>query len=76
MLIGFGRRDGDVALTVSNDGIGLSAASGQASSGLGSRFIDAFAKQLGGTLAMASGHGGGTTFTVRLPKTILADVPA
>ena len=40
-------------------------------SGMGSRFLDAFAMQLGGTLAKASADSG-TTFIVRLPATILA----
>lgn len=71
--LGFGRRDGDVVLTVEDDGIGLDAAAQRSSesSGLGSRFIDAFVRQLGGTLARAGGPGG-TTITVRLPNSILA----
>ncbi len=72
IVLGFGHRDGEVVLTVSDDGIGLAAAStGSTGSNLGSRFVDAFTRQLGGKLAKASGTGG-STFTVRLPSSILA----
>ena len=67
--LGFHRRDGEVTLTVSDNGSGL--ASKVEGSGLGSRFVEAFVKQLGGTLATASSPKG-TTFTVRLPTSILA----
>lgn len=69
ITLGFQRRDGEVTLTVEDNGIGMSAAS--SGSGLGSRFLDAFAMQLGGTLAKASAESG-TTFIVRLPATVLA----
>ena len=70
--LGFAHRDGEVALTVSDDGIGLGGtASTNPASGLGSRFVDAFVRQIGGTLASASGTTG-TTFTVRLPRSVLA----
>lgn len=69
ITLGFRRRDGELALTVSDDGIGLGAQDG---SGLGSRFVAAFVHQVGGTMANASGESG-TTFTIRLPKTILAE---
>ena len=72
ITLGFGQRDGEVVLTVSDDGVGLAASEEQGSSGLGSRFVEAFARQLGGTVATASGLGGGTTFTVRLPRSMLA----
>lgn len=73
IVLGFGHRDGEVVLTVSDDGVGLAAASGaSAGSELGSRFVDAFATQMGGTLAKASGTSG-STFTVRLPISILAE---
>ena len=61
--LGFQRRDGEVTLTVEDNGIGMGAAGG--TSGMGSRFLDAFATQLGGTLAKASAPG--STFIVRLP---------
>ncbi|WP_247749267.1 sensor histidine kinase [Rhizobium sp. L245/93] len=67
--LGFHRRDGEVTLTVSDNGSGL--ASKVEGSGLGSRFVEAFVKQLGGTLATANSPKG-TTFTVRLPTSILA----
>lgn len=73
IALGFGHRDGEVVLTVSDDGIGLVAASARsAGSKLGSRFLDAFTRQLGGTLAQTSSSAG-STFTVRLPTTILAE---
>ncbi|WP_342163995.1 sensor histidine kinase [Methylobacterium sp. SD21] len=71
--IGFRRQEDKVTLTVSDDGIGLSApGAGNASSGLGSRFVEAFVRQLGGTMATAAGSPG-TTFTVRLPLSIFAE---
>lgn len=69
ITLGFQRRDGEVTLTVEDNGIGMSVAS--SGSGLGWRFLDAFAMQLGGTLAKASAESG-TTFIVRLPATVLA----
>ena len=68
ITLGFQRRDGEVTLTVEDNGVGMNVNS---SSGLGSRFLDAFAMQLGGTLAKASAETG-TTFIVRLPMTVLA----
>ena len=73
ILIGFEQRDEEVVLTVSDDGVGLDGTGSQPSSGLGSRFVEAFAKQLGGSVALASGRSGGATFTVRLPRTVLAE---
>jgi two-component sensor histidine kinase len=72
ITLGFSRRDGEVILTVADDGVGLATGGPSPASGLGSRFVDAFVRQLGGTLATASGSGG-TTFTIRLPASILAD---
>ncbi len=69
ITLGFRHRDGEVALTVSDDGIGMGAQDG---SGLGSRFVAAFVQQVGGTMANASGESG-TTFTIRLPTTILVE---
>lgn len=43
-----------------------------ARSGLGSRYVEAFVKQLGATLARATGANG-TTMTVKLPMSILAE---
>jgi PAS domain S-box-containing protein len=74
IALGFGHRDGEVVLTVSDDGVGLAAtASGSAGSNMGSRFVDAFTHQLGGKLAKASGESG-STFTVRLPSSILTEL--
>lgn len=69
VTLGFRRRDGEVTLTVEDNGIGMNAAGGDA--GMGSRFLDAFALQVGGTLAKASADTG-TTFIIRLPTTVLA----
>jgi len=70
--LGFGRRGEEVALTISDDGIGLTNPRDDfVGSGLGSRFVEAFVHQIGGTLATATGVIG-TTFTVRLPATVLA----
>ena len=73
IALGFGHRDGEVVLTVSDDGVGLgSTVSRGTGSNMGSRFVDAFARQLGGKLAKASGDTG-STFTVRLPSSILTE---
>jgi two-component sensor histidine kinase len=69
IILGFHQRDGEVALTVADNGAGMNPKGG--GDGMGSRFIDAFAKQLGGTLAKASADTG-TTFIVRLPLSVLA----
>ncbi|QND68753.1 sensor histidine kinase [Mesorhizobium loti] len=69
ITLGFQRRDGEVTLAVEDNGIGMNPAS--AETGMGSRFMNAFAQQFGGTLAKASA-GTGTTFIVRLPLTVLA----
>ncbi len=67
------RRDKDVLLIVSDDGVGHDQAlNSGVRSGLGSRFVDAFVTQLGATMARATGPGG-TTMTVKLPASILAD---
>lgn len=70
VVLGFQRREGEVTLTVSDNGIGLGGTSDN--SGLGARFVKAFVKQLGGSLATATSSNG-TTFTVRLPPSILAE---
>lgn len=69
ITLGFQHRDGEVTLTIGDDGVGISQTG--AGTGMGSRFIDAFARQLGGTVAKASGATG-TTFIVRLPLSVLA----
>ena len=75
IVLGFGYRDGEVVLTVSDDGVGLAATESRSDgSNMGSRFVDAFTRQLGGKLAKASGASG-STFTVRLPRTILTELP-
>ena len=72
LTLGFQRRDGEVTLTVNDDGVGIGAATGvRSGSGLGTRFVDAFVGQVGGVLAKATGPTG-TTFTVRLPASVLA----
>jgi PAS domain S-box-containing protein len=73
IVLGFDRREDEVALTVSDNGVGLAGTSiGPVSSGLGSRFVEAFVRQIGGTLATASGRTG-TTFTVRMPASVLVE---
>lgn len=71
VVLGFQRREDEVTLTVSDNGIGMSG--NAEGSGLGTRFVQAFARQLGGSLATLTGSNG-TTFTVRLPVSILAPV--
>lgn len=76
LRIGFAKDGDDAVLTVADDGIGLNppSTSNPSSSGLGTRFVGAFVRQLGGTQATATSSGG-TTFTIRLPGSILADMP-
>jgi two-component sensor histidine kinase len=69
IVLGFQRRDDEVTLTVSDDGSGM--ASHVEGTGLGSRFINAFVKQLDGSLATATGKHG-TTVTIRLPSSVLS----
>ena len=76
IVLGFDRREGEVALTVSDNGAGLAVTGGgPTGSGLGSRFVEAFVRQIDGILATATNHQG-TTFTVRLPASILAEAAA
>lgn len=73
IILGFRQRDGEFTLSVQDDGVGLDGSERtSASSGMGTRFVDAFVRQIGGTLARASGAGG-TTITVRLPTSILSE---
>ena len=69
--ISFERRDGEVALSVADDGVGLGKSPQAGGSGMGSRFVDAFVRQLGGTLATAAGENG-STFTIRLPLSVVS----
>lgn len=72
VVIGFRQRDDEFILSVQDNGVGLDRKERTtASSGMGTRFVDAFVRQIGGTLARASGPGG-TTITVRLPTSILS----
>lgn len=72
ITLGFRKRDGEVTLSVEDNGVGLDkAVNHDGSSGMGTRFVDAFVRQIGGTLARASGPTG-TSVTVRLPSSILA----
>lgn len=73
IFLGFRQRDGEFTLSVQDDGVGLDGGERtSASSGMGTRFVDAFVRQIGGTLARASGAGG-TTITVRLPTSIQSE---
>ena len=69
--ISFERRDGEVALRVADDGVGLGKSPHAGGAGMGSRFVDAFVRQLGGTLATAAGENG-STFTIRLPLSVVS----
>lgn len=72
IVVTFERRDDEVLLIVSDDGVGHDQARDSgARSGLGSRYVDAFVHQLGATVARATGPAG-TTMTVKLPASILA----
>lgn len=73
ILLSFERRDDEVLLTVQDNGVGHDQTRNSgARSGLGSRYVEAFVKQLGATLARATGANG-TTMTVKLPMSILAE---
>lgn len=67
--IGFGQQDDHVVLTIADDGVGIGTTVG--GSGMGSRFIEAFVRQISGSLAVAS-SAIGTTVSVRLPREALA----
>lgn len=72
IFLGFRKRDGEFTLSVEDDGVGLDGSERTAgSSFMGTRFVDAFVVQVGGTLARAS-DAGGTIITVRLPASILS----
>ncbi len=65
----FLRREGDhVLLRVSDDGSGVAE---DGLPGLGSRFVDAFVRQIGGILTCDTGSLG-TSFTVKFPATVIA----
>ena len=73
IYLSFERRDDDVLLIVRDDGIGHDQARNSGvRSGLGSRYVEAFVKQLGATVARATGSSG-TTMTVKLPASILVE---
>jgi len=73
IFLSFERRDDEVLLIIRDDGVGHDQARNSgARSGLGSRYVEAFVKQLGATLARATGRNG-TTMTVKLPASILVD---
>lgn len=59
---------GTVYLRVSDDGIGFDASDKQARSGLGSKLMKAFARQLHAQLDIQSEIGKGTSITVTMPK--------
>lgn len=60
----------DIELIVRDDGVGLSQEQASASqSGLGSRLMTAFAKQLRGELSTESETGSGVTVKLKIPRT-------
>jgi two-component sensor histidine kinase len=63
--------NGDVTLSVADDGVGMSGEVGAKESGLGSLIIRQLAQQFGGVPDYGPREGGGTTVSVPLPK--LAD---
>ncbi len=71
--ITFEKRDDEVLLIVADDGVGhrQSRKSG-VRSGLGSRYVEAFVRQLQATMARATGANG-TSMTVKLPASVLID---
>ncbi|MEJ0094484.1 MAG: PAS domain-containing protein [Methylocella sp.] len=73
IVLSFARRNGDLALTISDDGVGVAGSSARnAGSGLGFRFVDAFVRQIGGTFAKTEGTNG-AAFVVGLPLSLLAE---
>ena len=73
IYLSFDRRDEEVLLIIRDDGVGHDQARNSGvRSGLGSRYVEAFVKQLGATIARATGSSG-TTMTVKLPASILVD---
>lgn len=72
VVLAFGRHEGEVTLTVRDDGIGLAAAAADSGgSKFGSRFVEAFVRQVGGSLTKTS-SAEGATFRVHLPATVVA----
>ena len=59
--------DGDLNLSISDDGVGLDTAELDSSSGHGVRNMHRVAEELGGGLAMSSAPGKGTTVIVTVP---------
>ncbi len=59
--------DGDLNLSISDDGVGLDTAELDSSSGHGVRNMRRVAEELGGSLAMSSAPGKGTTVIVTVP---------
>ena len=56
--------DGKLKLTVEDDGMGVQPAQDNGSQGIGSRLIQAFAQQIGGTPTTEKRDGGGTIVTL------------
>ena len=66
-------RDGDLHLTVADDGVGLDPA--RRHSGLGLRGIDERVMELGGTMTIARGRTRGTVLSARVPLPRVAEEP-
>jgi len=68
------RIDGQIELTVADNGVGMTAKDPAALPGRhGSDYVAIFVRQLGGTMAVSAAAGKGTTVTIRLP---LLEVPS
>jgi signal transduction histidine kinase len=67
------RKDGELEVSVTDDGIGFDAA--RRRSGLGLRGIEERVKDLGGSMSIAGAEGGGTRLALRLPWPPRSEVP-
>ena len=65
--VGLAYRDGDLELSISDDGVGLDTASLDSSSGHGVRNMRRAAEEMGGSLDLSSAPGKGTTVMVTVP---------
>lgn len=59
---------GRLRLTIADDGVGLNGDEESLQSGIGSRLIQAFAEQIGGTVSIKAREGGGTIVELLFPE--------